>query len=101
MSTDLAQAHQAVESPLSMRELSEVLVKHYGLHEGSFDLLIEFQVGMGLVGFDPINTNPGAMIGVSRIGLIPALVISHTTVDAAVINPAKKSRKKSAEISAS
>jgi len=77
-----------------MRDLAGVLVKHYDLHEGHFDLLVEFQIGMGAVGPDPNALTPGAMIGVSRIGLMPSKTDGPTTVDAATINPAKKSRKK-------
>ncbi|MDZ4251930.1 MAG: hypothetical protein U1A72_05080 [Sulfuritalea sp.] len=83
-----------VEAPLSMRDLAGVLVKHYDLHEGHFDLLVEFQIGMGAVGPDPSALTPGAMIGVSRIGLMPSRADGPTTVDAAIVNPAKKSRRK-------
>jgi hypothetical protein len=96
MSTELISMPQPVGSPLSMRELSEVLVKHYGIHEGKFDLMIEFQIGMGAVGPDPANVTPGAMIGVSRVGLIPVDVMGPTTVDAAIANPAKKASRKAA-----
>lgn len=83
-----------VEAPLSMRDLAGVLIRHYGIHEGHFDLLVEFQIGMGAVGPDPTALSPGAMIGVSRIGLMPSKADGPTTVDAAIVNPAKKSRKK-------
>ena len=33
-----------VEAPLSMRDLAGVLVRHYDLHQGHFDLLVEFQI---------------------------------------------------------
>ncbi|MDP1607400.1 MAG: hypothetical protein Q8L93_12320 [Rhodocyclaceae bacterium] len=85
-----------VEVPLSMRDLASVLVKHYGIHEGRFDLLVEFQIGTGAVGPDPATLIPGALIGVSRIGLMPSKKDGPTTVDAAIVNPAKKSRKKTA-----
>lgn len=83
-----------VDALLSMRDLASVLVKHYGIHEGRFDLLVEFQIGMGAVGPDPTALTPGAMIGVSRIGLMPSKTDGPTTVDAAIANPVKKSRKK-------
>lgn len=97
MSTDkraMSSIPESVEAPLSMRDLAGVLVKHYGLHEGRFDLLVEFQIGMGAVGPDPAALTPGAMIGVSRIGLMPSRTDGPTTVDASIVNPAKKSRKK-------
>lgn len=83
-----------VESPLSMRELAAVLVKHYDLHDGKYDLLLEFQIGMGLVGPGPKALTPGAMIGISKIGLIKSTADGPTTVNAADINPAKKNIKK-------
>lgn len=80
-----------VEAPLSMRDLTAVLIKHYGIHEGRYDLLVEFQIGMGAVGPDPASATPGAMIGVSRVGLMPAKGNGPTSVDAALVNPASSS----------
>ena len=77
-----------VEQPLSMRDLTVALIKHYGIHEGRYDLLVEFQIGMGAVGPDPASVTPGAMIGVSRVGLMPAKGNGPTSVDAALVNPA-------------
>jgi hypothetical protein len=97
MSIDKAAANWTpipVEVPLSMRDLAGVLVKHYGIHEGLFDLLVEFQIGTGAIGPDPTALTPGAMIGVSRVGLMPSKVEGPTTIDAAIVNPAKKALKK-------
>lgn len=99
MSTDektLEQHPAPISSPLSMRELAAVLVKHYGLTEGKYDLMVEFQIGTGAVGPDKDSVVPGAMIGVSRVGLIPATKMGPNTIDAASITPTKMPRKKSA-----
>lgn len=77
-----------IESPLSMRELTVLLIKHYGIHEGTYDLLVEFQIGMGAVGPDPTSLTPGAMIGVSKVGLVLAKENGQSSVDAALVNPA-------------
>ena len=45
----------AVEKPLSLREVTELLIKHYDLHEGNYDLLMEFQLGVGLVAQNPVS----------------------------------------------
>lgn len=82
-----------IESPLSMRELTEVLIKHYGIHEGRHDLMIAYQIGMGGVGPDNANISPGVMIGISKVGLMPSPNDGPNTVDAAIVNPAKKPRK--------
>ena len=54
---------------LSMKELASVLVKHYGLTKGRYDILVEFQIGVGAVGPSEQSRIPGAMIGISKIGL--------------------------------
>ena len=81
-------------SPLTLKELAAVLVRHYDLHEGEFDLLVEFQIGVGAVGPDPAAPSPGAMIGVSKVGLMPAHAKGPSTVDAAQINPKPRRRGK-------
>ena len=80
-------------TPLSMRALATLLVKHYGLRQGEFDLLVEYQIGIGAVGPDKDNMLPGAMIGVARVGLVSTTQVGPTTVDAALVNPVKKSKK--------
>jgi len=73
--------------PLSMRQLTEVLIRHHGLTEGLFDLLVEFQIGTGAVGPDKDRLLPGAMIGLARVGLSPAKVRGPNTLDAAELQP--------------
>ena len=82
-----------IEPRLSVRDLTEVLVKHYGLHNGCYDLLIEFQIGVGSVGPNPETQTPGAMIGLSKVGLVSSVTETPSTVNAAIVNPTKKSRK--------
>lgn len=78
---------------LSIRDITTVLIKHYDLHEGYFDLAIEFNIGVGAVGPDPESLTPGAMVGVSKIGLIQSQNAGPKSIDASVVNPKKKSRK--------
>jgi len=84
--------------PLSLRELTEVLIRHYGVNEGKYDLLLEFQVGIGSIGLAPESQLPGAMIGISKVGLIKSTADGITTVDAAIANPAKKAKKSPTKI---
>jgi len=90
------ESQSPIDPPLSMRDLTEVLVKHYGIHEGRYDLLVEFQVGMGSFGPTPETQCPGAMVSISRVGLMPSILETVGTVDAAQVNPKRKksSRKK-------
>ena len=89
LTTDPSPAPTPVVSPLSMRDLTAVLIRHYGIHEGCYDLLVEFRIGMGAVGPDQTSLTPGAMIGISRVGLVPSQSDGSTTVDAAIVNPEK------------
>lgn len=81
-------------TPLSMKEVAELLVKHYGLREGLFDLMLEYQFAFGNFGPTPSQVTPGAMIGLAKLGLTRATQIGPLTVDAAEVNPAPKTRKK-------
>ena len=97
MSTrDLAtKQHPApVGQPLSMKEMAELLVKHYGLRAGRFDLMIEYQLGTGGVGPDKEGLLPGLMIGIARVGLVPSTQPGALTVDAREVNPPTKSRRR-------
>ena len=78
----------------SLIELTEILVKHQGLNEGLYNLSLEFQLAVGAVGPTPELICPGAMIGVSRVGLSETEKEKTNihTVDAAKVNPAPKKR---------
>lgn len=93
-STDLPQLLPSelniVGEPLPLKELTEVLIKHYGFHEGIYDALIEFRIGVGGFGPTPADRTPGAMVGIGRVGLVKAEQHGPNTVDAAVANPAPK-----------
>lgn len=89
-----------VKSPVSTRELTTLLIKHYDLHEGRYDLLVEYQIGVGPVGPDPASLVPGVMFGFGRVGLLEAKGDGPTSVDAAVVNPAPVKQKKAAVMAA-
>lgn len=85
-----------VAAPLSLEDLAVLLVKHYGLSEGTYDLLLQYQIGTGAVGPDKDHLVPGVMMGVSHVGLAPSTKSGPSTVDASLVNPTKKPRRKSA-----
>lgn len=100
MSTEtlaLALPPVATGKPLTMKEVAALLVKHYDLHEGKFDLLVEYQFGAGAFGPTPETVNPGVMIGIAKLGLTQSAQPGPLTVDAAEINPPpSQPRKKKA-----
>lgn len=74
----------------SLRELAEVLVRHQNFHSGNYEVSVNFEIAVGAVGPSANALLPGAMIGISGVGLVPALAIGPHTVDAAEVNPAPK-----------
>ncbi len=81
----------------SLVEMTEILIKKQGLHEGLYNLSVQFQIAVGAVGPSPELICPGAMMGVSRIGLSKTEEEKKNihTVNAAEVNPApKKGAKK-------
>ena len=83
----------AVPTPLSMKELTAVLVKHYGLKEGKYDLGIEFQIGTGPVGPYKEELLPGIILGVKSVGLALAKDDAPNTIDAAEVVPTSSEKK--------
>lgn len=90
-----------VNTPLDMKELATFLLKHYGIHKGKYNLYLEFNIGVGTVGPTPEQQTPGAMIGVSRIGLTEAINEGPTTINAEDVNPEISSNDKVASPSKS
>jgi hypothetical protein len=91
-STGVLRSREPVAKPLALVELTELLIKHYGLHEGRYDLLVEYRIAVGPMG--PASDKlPGAAVAVAAIGLVATDVVATTTVDASEVNPAKVARR--------
>lgn len=86
------QGREAVTT-YELRQITELLVKQNGLHEGVYDLAVEFNIGVGPVTVGSSAAIPGVALGVKRIGLIQTTIHGESTVDAAEVNPAPKSKK--------
>ncbi|AGX88413.1 hypothetical protein Cenrod_2354 [Candidatus Symbiobacter mobilis CR] len=84
-----------------MKEVAELLVKKYGLHEGLYDLLLEYQFAFGNFGPTPAQITPGAMIGLAKLGLTRVDKLGPLTVNAAQVNPAAKVRGRTSRRSTS
>jgi hypothetical protein len=95
MHTDHSQDPVSVVPPLSIKEIVTLLIKTNNLHEGYYSALIEFQIGVGPVASSTEEQLPGAMIGVSRFGLLKSKDMGPNTVDASQVNPQKKKRSQS------
>lgn len=80
---------------LSLKDVTEIVIKHRGLHEGLYNLAFQFQIAVGAVGPSPETVVPGAMFGVSGVGLEKVPNAGPHTVDAAIVNPAPRRAAKS------
>ena len=74
------------------RELTEILVKEQGIHKGLWGVYIEFAIQGANVSTDPTGESliPAAIVPVLKIGIQRFDKPNQLTVDAAVVNPAKK-----------
>ncbi len=85
---------------LNLKSLTEVVIRHFKIHEGIYQLNIGFKIGVGGFAMDggpdavPL---PGAMVGVEGVSLarIPRGVNAPNAVDAAKVNPAPKPKARS------
>jgi hypothetical protein len=70
-----------------MKEMGTLLVKHYGIHDGLWDVAVEIQAAVGQFGTPPSDVLPGAMFRITRIGLVKAVQFGPLTINAAETNP--------------
>jgi len=99
MPSEIVGVPAPVREPLSLRALGIVLANHYGIHEGIYDVSVEFNIGVGAVGPNQESSSPGVMVGLQRIGLIAmpeGTPIAGVIFDAAKENPKPVRKKKSA-----
>jgi hypothetical protein len=76
------------------QEVAEALIKKQDLHEGLWQIAIEFGFGAQNIR-SPIGFAPAAIIPVQRVGLVRTQEANNMTVNAAEVNPASatKARK--------
>jgi hypothetical protein len=79
---------EATQYLLTHQELVTLLIKHKGIHEGIWQLLINFGFGAANIGPNAAALNPTAMIPITGIGIHRATELNALTVNAAVVNPA-------------
>lgn len=79
----------ALPEMLDMKSLVELLIRHFGHHEGHFEATIQLAVALGPVSPGPGATPmPGAIFGVNGVGVRRLAEPTANSVDAAAVNPA-------------
>lgn len=74
-------------APIPLKELAVILIRHYGHHEGFYEVGVQFNIAVGSVGPDPTLVAPGAVVTVGGIGLSQCPESSPLGVDASMVNP--------------
>jgi len=86
---------QSTKDTFSLIEMTEILIKHKKIHEGLYNISIEYKIAVGTVG--PAEEKlPGTMIGVSGVGITKTEEENTNThtVDAAKVNPVPRKKAK-------
>lgn len=73
---------------MAIKDVGAMLLRHLGVHEGQWDVVVEFQAAFGSMGPAPESALPSALIGISKIGLVRSIHPGPLTIDAAAVNPA-------------
>jgi hypothetical protein len=80
--------------PIPLKDLAKILIKHYGYHEGFYEVGVQFNIAVGSVGPNQTQIAPGAVLTVGGIALSRCPESSPLGVDASVVNPAAASEIK-------
>jgi len=73
--------------PLSIRQIAEVLVRHFNLHDGLYEASFEFGLAVGSFRSPENVAAPGVITTLNKIGLVIAQSEGPNTVDASKVNP--------------
>jgi hypothetical protein len=71
------------------KEVVEALIKSAGVHEGKWQLLVQFGIAAANMGPTPSEVVPGAAVLITSVGLTRATSESPESLvaDAAIVNP--------------
>lgn len=73
------------------RKIAEIIIKDQGIHEGIFNLRLEFSLASGIMSpTQDVEKLPAIMVGISGIGIQKTEEPGEYSVDAAKVNPKRK-----------
>ena len=87
----MAEASETVS--FTLEEVTKLLIKYHGLHEGKWVLAIEFGFGATLAGPNPQEMRPSVVVAVHKLQLARQGENAPQTnllIDAAEVNPAPR-----------
>lgn len=80
---------------IDLRELTEILIKHFDYRDGFYEVGIQFNITVGRVGTDTMPQGPGAVLAIGGIGISRVDSPNPAALDAAEVNPHKPKRASS------
>ena len=80
----------------SFEEVATALIKAKGLHEGQWQVVINFGIAGANIGDDPQSLKPAAIVPVLSIGLARSPIESNLAVDAVRVNPLPETERRRA-----
>ena len=84
---------EASQYSFELSEVTKALIISQGLHNGIWALGIEFGMGAGNVGSTQEEAFPSAFVQIKKLGLVKADKESMLALDAAKVNPPRKTKK--------
>ena len=69
------------------KEIAEALIKSADLHEGLWQIYVEFGISAANIAIGPDQVCPTALVPISKIGLLKVDKEAPLTVDASEVNP--------------
>jgi len=79
---------------LNHKELTEALIKHQNLHDGIWQLYVEFGLSAVNVTTGENQASPAAIVSINKVGLTKVDKETPLSLDASRVNPAPKSKAK-------
>jgi hypothetical protein len=83
---------EAKQFLFTYKELATLLIKAQNIQEGWWGIFVKFGINAANVGPNPDNILPTAIVPILEIGLQRYDKETSLSVDAAVVNPSKKSK---------
>ena len=72
---------------LSHKEVVEALIKYQDIHEGIWQLVVEFGIAAANMATGPDEALPTAIVPIKKLGLKKVDKMTSLSVDASVVNP--------------
>ena len=69
------------------KEIVEALIKQQDLHEGTWQIYVEFGIAAGNMGPSANELRPSAVVPIQRIGILRVEKETNLAVNAAQVNP--------------